>query len=38
MNKQNNKPRSDEMYRAILTLRTVDECKRFFDDIMKVLQ
>ena len=33
MNKQNKKPRSDEMYKAILTLRTVDECKRFFDDL-----
>ena len=32
MNKQNKKPRSDDMYEAILTLKTVDECKRFFDD------
>lgn len=29
MNKQNKKPRSDDMYEAILTLKTVDECKRF---------
>ena len=33
MNKQNKKPRSDEMYKAILTLKTVDECKKFFDDL-----
>ena len=38
MNKQNKKPRSDEMYKAILTLRTVDECKRFFDDLCTVTE
>lgn len=26
MNKQNKKPRSDDMYEAILTLKTVEEC------------
>ena len=26
MNKQHKKPRCDDMYRAILTLKTVDEC------------
>ena len=31
MNKQHKKPRCDDMYRAILTLKTVDECKQFFD-------
>ena len=36
MNKQNKKPRSDDMYEAILTLKTVDECKRFFDDLCTV--
>lgn len=38
MNKQNKKPRSDEMYKAILTLKTVDECKRFFDDLCTVTE
>ena len=38
MNKQNKKPRSDEMYKAILTLRTVDDCKRFFDDLCTVTE
>ena len=33
MNKQNKKPRRDDMYEAILTLETVEECKRFFDDL-----
>ena len=33
MNKQNKKHRSDEMYKAILTLKTVDECTRLFDDL-----
>lgn len=33
MNKINRKPRNEEMYKAILTLRTVDECMRFFDDL-----
>ena len=27
MNKQHKKPRCDDMYRAILTLKTVDECR-----------
>ena len=38
MNKQNKKPRSDDMYEAILTLKTVDECKRFFDDLCAVTE
>ena len=38
MNKQNKTPRSDDMYEAILTLRTVDECKRFFDDLCTVTE
>ena len=33
MNKIKRKPRNEEMYKAILTLRTVDECMRFFDDL-----
>lgn len=30
MNKLNRKPRNDKMYEAILSLRTVEECKKFF--------
>ncbi len=30
--------RSNEMYEAILTLETVDECKRFFDDLCSVTE
>ena len=36
MNKQNKKPRSDDMYEAILTLKTVDKCKRFFAHLCTV--
>lgn len=38
MNKQNKKPRSEDMYKAILTLKTVDECMRFFDDLCTVTE
>ena len=38
MNKQNKKPRSDELYKAILTLKTVDECKMFFVDLCTVTE
>ena len=38
MNKQNKKPRSDQLYKAILTLKTVDECKMFFDDLCTVTE
>lgn len=33
MNKHNKKPRSEDMYKAILALKTVDECMKFFDDL-----
>ena len=33
MNKQNRKPRNINMYKAILTLRTVEECMNFFVDL-----
>ena len=36
MNKLPKKPRSEEMYKAILTLRDVDECMKFFDDLCTV--
>ena len=38
MNKQNKKPSRDDMYEAILTLETVEECKRFFDDLCTVTE
>lgn len=36
MNKLNKKPRSADMYKAILTLKTVEECMAFFDDLCTV--
>lgn len=36
MNKLNRKPRNQDMYKAILTLRTVEECMNFFDDLCTV--
>lgn len=38
MNKQSKKPRSDALYEAILTLKTVEECKLFFDDLCTVTE
>lgn len=38
MNKQNRKPRSDELYKAILKLETLEECKMFFDDLCTVTE
>lgn len=32
------KPRNLEMYKAILTLETVDECVSFFDDLCSVTE
>ena len=36
MNKLPKKPRNENMYKAILSLKTVDECMRFFDDLCTV--
>ena len=36
MNKQARKPRNEKMYEAILSLKTMDECMRFFDDLCTV--
>ena len=36
MNKNTKQPRNDDMYRAILTLKTVEECKKFFDDLCSI--
>ena len=33
MNKHMKKPRNEEMYKAILTLNTVEELMKFFDDL-----
>ena len=38
MNKTDNRPRSDEMYEAILTLQTLDECKKFFEDLCSITE
>ena len=36
MNKNIKNPRNEEMYKAILSLRTVDECMKFFDDLCSI--
>ena len=36
MNKLRKKPRNEKMYEAILSLKDVDECMRFFDDLCTV--
>ena len=36
MNKSNKKPRNMELYEAILSLETVEECTKFFDDLCTV--
>jgi TrpR-related protein YerC/YecD len=38
MNKLHRKPRNENMYRAILTLNTVEECMDFFDDLCTVTE
>ena len=38
MNKRIKKERCDQMYEAILALETVDECKKFFDDLCTVTE
>ena len=36
INKLPKKPRNENMYKAILSLKSVDECMRFFDDLCTV--
>ena len=36
MRKNKDGPRSSELYRAILTLKTEEECKKFFEDLCSV--
>lgn len=38
MKKNVKKPKNIDMYKAILTLETVDECVRFFDDLCSVTE
>ncbi len=38
MNKNIKKQRNVDMYKAILTLKTVDECMKFFDDLCSVTE
>ena len=38
MNKLPKKPRNEKMYEAILSLKTIDECMRFFDDLCTVTE
>lgn len=36
MNKIDRNNQNDEMYKAIVTLKTLDECKRFFSDLCSI--
>ena len=36
MNKLPKKPRNENLYKAILSLKTMDECMNFFDDLCTV--
>lgn len=36
MNNTRKKERNENLYKAILSLRTLDECMRFFDDLCTV--
>lgn len=36
MNKLSKKPRNENMYKAILSLESVEECMKFFDDLCTV--
>jgi len=38
MNKTDKNPRNDDMYKAIVTLKTVDECKKFFEDLCSITE
>ena len=38
MNKHPKKPRNEAMYEAILSLETVEECMKFFDDLCTVTE
>lgn len=38
VNKHNKKPMNVEMYKAILTLETLEECMDFFEDLCTVME
>ncbi len=38
MNKINRKPRNEDMYKAILSLKDLEECMNFFDDLCTVTE
>ena len=38
MNKLPKKPRNESMYKAILSMRDVEECMKFFDDLCTVTE
>ena len=38
MNKRSKKPRNEKLYEAILSLRDLDDCMRFFDDLCTVTE
>ena len=38
MNKLPKKPRNENMYKAILSLKNIDECMNFFDDLCTVTE
>ncbi len=38
MNKKQDKPRNDKMYEALLSLKTLDECKNFLEDLCTVTE
>ena len=38
MSKPNNKGSSESLYKAILMLESVDECRRFFDDLCTITE
>ena len=38
MNKNSKKQRYDRMYEAILSLKTIDEAKKFFDDLCTITE
>jgi len=38
LNKINRKPRNEDMYKAILSLKDLQECMNFFDDLCTVTE
>lgn len=38
MNRRQKKPRNTDLYKAILSLETLDECMDFFDDLCSVTE